>query len=235
MDNNKLEIQLKEINQKLDLLTEQASITAKRQRELEELKDDLQRIGTDIFQSAIVELDEVGNHFDASDVLHLIKKVLRNTRNLSKMFDQLESVNDFINDFAPSGKVAFLELLSTLDEMDRKGYFEFIKESANIADKIVTSFSVDDVRLLGDNIVSIMNTIKSLTQPDMLAAMNNAVSIYKDLDFEIDEKVSYFKLFKEAKTPEMRRGIAYGIQFLKSLSANAEQQNKQKPSDYLKE
>ena len=70
-----------------------------------------------------------------------------------------------------------------------------------------------------------MNTIKSLTQPDMLAAMNNAVSIYKNLDFVVDENVSYFKLFKEAKTPEMRRGIAYGIQFLKSLSTNVEGQS----------
>lgn len=225
MDTNKLDSQLSEINKKLDLLTEQAAITARRQREFEELKDDLQRIGTDIFQSAVVELNEVANHFDANDLLHLIKKVLRNVRNLSKMFDQLESVNDFIRDFAPSGKVAFLELLSTFDEMDRKGYFEFIKESTKVIDKVVTSFNVDDIRLLGDNIVSIMNTIKNLTQPDMLAAMNNAVSIYKNLDFVIDDKVSYFKLFKEAKTPEMRRGIAYGIQFLKSLSKNAHQLN----------
>ncbi len=225
MDNNKIEAQLNEINKKLDLLTEQAAITARRQREFEEFKDDLQRIGTDIIQTAVVELDEVANHFDASDLLHLVKKVLRNVRNISKMFDQLESANDFIKDFAPSGKVAFLELLSTFDEMDRKGYFEFIKESGKIVDKVVTSFSVEDIRLLGDNIVSIMNTVKSLTQPDMLAAMNNAVSIYKNLDFEIDEKVSYLKLFKEAKTPEMRRGIAYGIQFLKKLSANVEEQN----------
>ena len=226
MDNNKIEKQLNEINRKLDILTEQVSLTARRQQEFEELKDDLQKIGTDIVQSAIVELDEVSQHFDASDILHLVKKILRNIRNISKMFDQIESVNDFIKDLAPGAKVAFLELLSTLDEMDRKGYFEFFKESTTIIDNIVTSFSPEDVRLLGDNIVSIMSTIKTLTQPDMLSAMNNAVSIYKNLDFVVDEKVSYVKLFREAKTPEMRRGIAYGIEFLKRLSGNVEQQKK---------
>ncbi len=42
----------------------------------------------------------------------------------------------------------------------------------------------------------------------MLQAINNAVSVYKKLDIEIEENVSYFQLFKRMNTPEMRNGIS---------------------------
>ncbi len=210
---------LEEIDEKLTFLTEQMKLQARRQQELQELKDDLNRIGTDIFQAAVTELDEVATHFDTEDVLYLIKKLLRNTRNIAKMVEQLESMADLLEDATPIGKQAFLDLLVTLDELDRKGYFEFLRESARIFDNIVTSFSVEDVRLLADNIVTILETVKNLTQPDMLSAINNALSVYKNLDIKVDEKISYRELLRQARTPEMRRGLAFGIQFLKNLAA----------------
>ena len=210
---------LEEIDEKLTFLTEQMKLQARRQQELQELKDDLNRIGTDIFQAAVTELDEVATHFDTDDVLYLIKKLLRNTRNIAKMVEQLESMADLLEDATPIGKQAFLDLLVTLDELDRKGYFEFLRESARIFDNIVTSFSVEDVRLLADNIVTILETVKNLTQPDMLSAINNALSVYKNLDIKVDEKISYRELLRQARTPEMRRGLAFGIQFLKNLAA----------------
>ncbi|UCH65165.1 MAG: DUF1641 domain-containing protein, partial [Ignavibacterium sp.] len=75
-----------------------------------------------------------------------------------------------------------------------------------------------DVKLLGDNIVTILNTVKNLTQPEMLQAINNALAVYKNIDFEIDEKVSLFSLIKDLNTPEAKKGLAVGIQFLKNLA-----------------
>ncbi len=222
MNDQNITQRLEEIDEKLTFLTEQMRLQARRQQEMQELKDDLSRIGTDIFQSAVTELDEVATHFDTNDLLHLIKKLLRNTRNISRMIDQLESVSGLVEDLGPISKQAFLDLLWTLDELDRKGYFEFLRESARILDNIVTSFTVEDVRLLADNIVTILETVKNLTQPDMLSAINNALAVYKNLDIEVDERISYRELFRQARTPEMRRGLAFGIQFLKNLAATAE-------------
>jgi uncharacterized protein YjgD (DUF1641 family) len=218
MNNTELEKRLDEINRKLDVLTGQMMQYERRQRKWQELKDDLSRIGADVFQTAVTELDEVSQHFDARDLLHLLKKLLRNTRNLTKLIDLMKSFADLLNDAAPIGKQAFLDLLSTLNELERKGYFGFLKELLRVGDKIVTTFSVDDAKALGDNITTILLTVKSLTQPDMLMAVNNAVSVYKNLDIKVDEKISYWELFKSARTPEMRRGMAFGFQFLRNLS-----------------
>jgi len=217
--NNSIDKKLEAIDQKLAVLTEQLAIQARRQREMQELKDDLNRIVTDMFQSTVVELEEVSSNFDITDLLYLLKRLLRNVKNLSKMLEQVESMNDLSRDLVPIGNQAYLNVLSKLDELDRKGYFEFFGESLKIVDNVVTSFTTEDVRLLSENIVQILNTVKNLTQPDVLVALNNAVYVYKSLEIDIQKKVSYWDLWREAKKPEMRRGLAFTIQFLKNLVA----------------
>jgi len=225
MEKKDVEKQLAEINRKLDFLTEQMEINARRQQEWQELKEDLNRIGIDLFQSAVTELDEVSHHFDSQDLLHLLKKLLRNTRNLSRLLDQIESVHDMLTDAIPIGRDAFIDLLYTLNELEQKGYFDFFRELLQVVDNVVTSFSPEDVEALADNVVTILQTVRELTQPDMLIAVNNAVSVYKNLDIHVREKISYWELFRSARTPEMRRGIAFGIQFLKNLAAVSEPAN----------
>ena len=224
MEDKTMQNQIDEINRKLDIVLEEIELQKKHRREVEDLKDDLMRVGNDLYSTAVTELEEVHDQLETGDILHLGKKLLRNVRNFNKMFDQLESARDFLEDVSPLVRESIIDYMNKLDEFDRKGYFQFLKEMTNVMDRVVTSFSVEDVKLLGDNIVTILNTVKNLTQPDMLNAINNAVSVYKKLDIEIEEKISYFELFKRMRTPEMRRGMAFAIKFLKSL---AEQQTKE--------
>jgi uncharacterized protein YjgD (DUF1641 family) len=53
------------------------------------------------------------------------------------------------------------------------------------------------------------------------------VSVYKNIDFTVDSKVSLFSLIKELNSPETRRGLAVGLKFLKNLSTLEEQNNKE--------
>jgi uncharacterized protein YjgD (DUF1641 family) len=92
-----------------------------------------------------------------------------------------------------------------------------MRELMRALDNVVESFSVEDVRALGDNVVTILNTVKNLTQPDMLQAVDNALTVYKKLDINVEEEVSFFTLIKGLNTPEMKRGMAFGMQFLKSM------------------
>jgi uncharacterized protein YjgD (DUF1641 family) len=218
--------QIDEINQKLDTILEEIELQKKHRRAMEDLKDDLYRVGKDLYETAIVELEEVHDHLNTGDILHLGKKLLRNVNNLSRAFDQMEGARDFLRDVSPLVRESILDLMKKLDEFDRKGYFQFAKEIQKAADNVVTSFTADDVKNLGDNIVTILNTIKNLTQPDMLHAINNAVSVYKNIDVKVDEKVSFFSLLKEMNSPEAKRGLAVGLKFLKNLAAIENQNNK---------
>jgi len=107
--------------------------------------------------------------------------------------------------------------MNKLDEFDRKGYFQFIKELSKVMDNVVVSFSPEDVKHLAENAVTILNTVKNLTQPDMLKAVNNAVAVYKNLDVDVSEKISFFSLIKELNKPEVKKGLAFGLKFLENL------------------
>ncbi|RMF59868.1 MAG: DUF1641 domain-containing protein [Calditrichaeota bacterium] len=210
--------QLQDIQNKLDIVVAQVEEQRRKQREMEELKHDLILIGKDAFQAAVNELEEVAPYFETADLVYLLKKLLRNTRNLTRMLEQLESISDFWEDVKPISKEAFKGLLETLDEMDRKGYFEFFTEALKIVDTIVTSFTVEDVKQLRENVTSILLTVKNLTQPDMLVTLNNAVGFYKKMDIDVKENVTFREIFKQLKDPEVKRGLVFLLEFVKSMA-----------------
>ncbi len=206
------------LHQKLDIVLEEFALQRRHRQEIDDLKDDLMRVGKDMYQSALVELEDVHDHLSTGDIMHLGKKFLRNVNTITATFEQLESLRDFLQDAAPLARESFIDLMNRLDEFDRKGYFPFLKEMGKVADKVVTSFSADDVKNLGENIVTIVNTVKHMTQPDMLHAINNALNVYKKLDAEVKEDISLLSLLKELNTPEARKGLAFAIRVLKSLA-----------------
>jgi len=213
-----IEIQIQEINKKLDFLTEQMLEQSKKQREMQELKNDLTLIGKDVFDAAVTELEDIAPYFDTKDLVHLLKKLLRNTKNLTRLLNQVESAEDLYRDLQPLGKQVFDEVLATLNELDQKGYFEFMKESFQILDTIVTSFSVEDVRMLRENITTILLTVKGMTQPEMLNAANNALQFFRKMDIEVEEKTSLMSIIKKMNDPEVKRGMVYMLEFVKNMA-----------------
>jgi len=224
MASQNLELQLQSIDKKLDLISEELAIVRRQRQELNELKDDLTIIAKDVFSTAIEELEDIAPFVQTGDFLHLLKKILQNTHNITMVMTKFESGLDFFEDAKPVGKELFNDALEKLDEMDRKGYFLFVKELFNVVDKVVGHFSVDDVKLLGDNVITILETVKSLTQPDMLEAINNAVGIYQILDPKDTPEYSIWKVMRELNTPEMKRGIGFIITFLKKITEEQEKQ-----------
>jgi uncharacterized protein YjgD (DUF1641 family) len=226
MADQNLELQLQSINKKLDLISEELAVVRKQREELNELKQDLTIIAKDLFNTAIEEFEDIAPFVQTGDFLHLLKKILQNTQNITMVMTKFESGLDFFADAKPVGKELFNDTLEKLNEFDQKGYFHFIKELINVADRVVEHFSEEDVKLLGNNIISILETVKSLTQPEMLSAINNAVGIYQNLDPTDAPQYSVWKLMRELNTPEIKRGIGFVMAFLKKITKEQEIQNK---------
>jgi len=146
----------------------------------------------------------------------------RHRETLNATYEQLESLRDFLRDAAPLARESFLGLMEKMDELDRKGYFAFIRESGEILDHVVTSFSVDDVKKLGENIVTILTTVKNLTQPEIMHTINNALTVYNSVDVQVPGNVSLYSLLRELNTPEAKKGLTYAIRFLKAVATSAE-------------
>jgi uncharacterized protein YjgD (DUF1641 family) len=99
---------------------------------------------------------------------------------------------------------------------DEKGYFAFARAGAGIADRVVTSFTEEDVEALGDNIVLILNTVKEMTQPEVMGMLRRTIHTVQDQD-DTGEPPSMFALVKEMRDPQVRRGLARMLAALRSM------------------
>lgn len=230
--------QLAEISQKLDLmaqsigvlgaqvnyLMERAEVNRRRQQTWDDLFEDLTPIVNDVYQVAETQLEEMQQFVTLDDVMELAKRLARNTRNLNDMLDTLESAQDFIRDAAPLTKDMMTEATTQLGELERKGYFGFARQGMYVMDQIVTSFNEDDVKQLGDNVVLILNTVKALTQPEMMTMLNNLTQGFHDAESEAQAgqlDIGMFGLLKQMRDPEVRRGLAITLETLRRVSAQA--------------
>jgi len=225
---------LDELNNKLDQLTasvaalgeqvaylgEKAYEDRRRQREWDELREDLTPVISDVYEVTVEQLEEIQAYVQLEDVASLAKRLARNTRTFNELLDQVESANDFVKDFVPLSQDMVEQAILMLNDMEQKGYFGFVRQGQYVMDQIVTSFSEDDVRQLGDNVVLILNTVKALTQPQMMDLVNSLTSGFQEVEGEADElPTSMFGLMREMRDPEVRRGLAITMQVLKKVSA----------------
>lgn len=208
------------LDQKLDRVLAEVDEIRRLRREVEELKEDLTRVGKDVFQATVTELEDVAPFADSRDFAALAKRLMRNVNMMHELLVQLESAREFLADATPLGRQLFHDGLAKLDELDRKGYFAMAGELQRALDNVMANFTVQDVRLLADNLPAILQTVKNLTQPQMLQAINNAVEVYQQIDFSTMEEYSLWRAFREANKPEMRRGLGFLIVFLRNLSSH---------------
>jgi len=214
-----------ELNEKLDSLTTQVAFLSeearqqqRRRQEWDDLKNDLTPVASDMYRLAVDQLDEVESYVQLEDGLRLMKRLMRNTRNLEQMLDQMESMMALWQDLNPLTQDAFLALMNRLDEMERKGYFAFFRGGMSIMDQIVTSFSEDDVEQLGQNVVLILNTVKEMTQPEIMMLMQNTAHVMREE--EPIEDVSMMSILRQLNDPAVKRGLAKTLTVLKTVSEN---------------
>ncbi len=205
------------LHQKLDYLTEQMEAQQRRQRELEELKQDLIPIVNHMFKLSIEELAEIGSDFELEDLLFLLKRALRNTRTLLKLMDYLEGAMGLAEETSRMGKEIFNTAVEELDRLERQGYFAFLREAWRILERIVSEFSEEDVRALGDNIVTILTTVRNMTQPEVLAMANKAIEAIRPVE-EPAKPPSTLALMREFSDPKVRMGMARMLNLVKALA-----------------
>ena len=187
---------LTQMNEKLDTLIVFMEEQQKRQRAMEELRDDMVPIANQLIKLTIDELAEIGTEFRGEDLLFLLKRLLRNTHLLIKMVDQLEAVMGFADEGRLLGKQVFNTMVEKLDELEHKGYFQLAGEGAQVLDRLVEEIEPADVQALGDTMVQ---SLKSLREPAP------------------EKAPSMLGLLKEMNDPQVRIGLSRMLNVMKSL------------------
>jgi uncharacterized protein YjgD (DUF1641 family) len=219
------------LHQKIDILTtqvtfltKQAELQQRRQQEFDELKQDMIPIANHMIKLTIDELAEIDPEFEIEDLLFMLKRVLRNVPLLLTMFDRFEALMGITDEVELLGKQVFSTAVENLDQMERDGYFAFAREGWGILERIVAEFSEEDVKALGDNVVTILTTVRNMTQPEIMTMANNAIGVIQEVPPET-ETPSAISLLRELSNPKTRRGMARMINLLQVLDEQPSKPN----------
>lgn len=135
------------------------------------------------------------------------------------------ALSELTRDLSPIASQGFETVTRVMTDAEERGYTGFARSSLGVVDKVVTSFSEEDVEALGDNVVLILETVKEMTQPEVMTLLRSTLQNVHDTP-EPAEPPSIFSLLGQMREPEVRRGLARLIVFLRGLGnveiANAE-------------
>ena len=212
------------MNERMAWLSEQAELQRRRQQEWDDLWADLSPVIREMYGATVEQMSGLEQYVQMEDLQTLARRLARNTRNINEMLDLLESGFELYRDASPLIKEMVGHAVGTLDAFERKGYFGFVRQGQYVLDQIVTSFSEQDVRKLGDNIVLILNTVKSLTQPEMMNLISSLTQGFHEAEMQVDERsTSFLALLRQMGDPDVRRGLAITLRTLKLISQQAPQ------------
>ncbi len=222
MDQSMVELnhKLDELSAQVAYLAEQAQAAERQRADRAELMRDLTPIANEAFRLSVEQLEEIQEYVELDDFLRLVKRVARNGRNFEKMLNQLESMMDLAETVGPLANEAFGKAVHELTEMERKGYFTFAQGGMQIMDNVVTSFTEEDVNRFGDNVVLILNTVKDMTQPEIMNFVRNTLLVAEQ-EIEKPVDISYTGLMRQMRDPEVRRGLALTMRVLQVVGSQA--------------
>jgi uncharacterized protein YjgD (DUF1641 family) len=133
-----------------------------------------------------------------------------------------ESYSDLVSDLTPIASQGMESVTKVMAEAEDRGYIDFARSGLGVVERVVTSFSEEDVEALGDNIVLILETVKEMTQPEVMQMMQSTFHTVQDLDDETTEPPGMLALLGQMRDPEVRRGLNKMIAALKSMGQVSE-------------
>lgn len=218
-----LEAKIDLLTERVLVLTDEAEQRARQRRMLEELGGDLSRISGDALEVVTRELDSLSATADLADSVRLLRRLVEAAPDIDRAVSALQQASALIDDVAPLGTDVLAAVTDRLADAERKGYFTFARAGGRIADRIVTSFDEDDLEQLGDNVVTILETVREVTQPELLTLLGRMIEAVQAeqrlIEDDHGDAPSFWAIAKELRDPDVRRGMARALHTLKAVSA----------------
>jgi len=214
-----------ELTQKIDLLasqvaylTEQARIAERARDSYQELVDTMMPIAREGMNMVSAEMEDVQAYLDPQDLIRLLKKLVRHAPQMEMLVDQIDGVSDLLEIAGPISKEAMNKATEVFGDLEHKGYFGFAEAGMGMMDNIVTSFSKEDVQKLSDNVVLILNTVKDMTQPEIMNFVRGTLLVAES-EVQKPVDISYGALLAQMRDPAVRRGLALTMRVLRVVGA----------------
>ncbi len=219
MTENNIQTKIDDLDRKLDQIMEEVVAQRQNREAVNDLVGDLAIVGKDAFNGMVDHLDKAGIELDTDSVEQMIMGLLRNINNLSMLLMTLESMTDLLRDASPIIKQVGIDAVDMFNEVDRKGYFEVLRQITGALDRVMARFTKEDLQGLGDKVESVLNTLLVIIDPAFMSKIGMFVRTYKEIDHENIPEYSIFRVMREMNKPDMKKSIGFIMTFLKEINS----------------
>ncbi len=140
---------------------------------------------------------------------------------------------DVTGDLTPIMRQAITALSEGLEDAEQRGYLGFVRELMGLGDRVATSFSPQDVRALSDNVVTILEALREMTQPEVMSMVRRAAHVVGEPADATTPPRSLIGIARELREPSVRQGLDQLLGVLRSMgeaqnhTTNPKQENSQ--------
>lgn len=193
-------------------------VEARKAREgWEDLKHDIEPLTKQAFKILLKELGEVEAGFQLEDIFLLIKRFLRNIRNIAYALEQLETVIEMWHTAEPMLKSTMHQIIRYLGTLEQKGVFRTYEAMLEIRGKVAQHYGPEDLQEMGDGFVQLIGLLKKVTTPEMLALLDKLSDLPMQMKLEEAKPVGMFGLVGAMGDKEMQKSLGVVLQMTKAL------------------
>jgi uncharacterized protein YjgD (DUF1641 family) len=133
--------------------------------------------------------------------------------------ERWEVLDELVRDATPVARQAMGSMTDRLDALQQRGYLEFVGSGIGVVDRIVGAFGREDVEALGENVVLMLQTLREMTQPEVLGLLRRTVELAHEPTGPAVEPPSLLALAGRMRRPEIRHGLDRLLRLVEGMTA----------------
>jgi len=203
---------------RLDRLEAQIAPLNATAKAIGELREELAPRVNEAVQALIVELTDVEADFQLEDLLFLIKKIMRNVKNLNFVLDQMKNLIDFALTAEPLLKSSVPQAISYLDDLEQRGVFRLLGTSIEVLKKIGDSYSTEDLQQIANGLVRLAGILKKLTAAEALDLLERLADLPSRVNVSDARAVGPWGMLRGMGEPQVQQGLGILLELTRGLA-----------------
>lgn len=212
------------IMDRLDRLENQIAPLTASAKAIGELREELAPRVNEAVQALIVELADVEADFQIEDLVFLLKKMMRNIKNLHFVLDQMKNLIDFALTAEPLFKSTVPQVISYLDDLERQGVLRLLGAGMEVLRKVGASYSAEELQQTADGMVRLAGILKKLTAPEALDLLERSADLPSRVNIAGAQVVGPWGMLRGMGDPHVQQGLGVLLELTKGLAVLKTQQ-----------
>ena len=154
------------------------------------------------------------------DVTQIEKRLDQLTAQMERLVERQAKREELFDELSPVLREVMATATQKLDAVEKRGWFAFAGALGEVAERVLDHYSADDVRALGGAIVSILDTVRALTQPEVLAIMGEAGDALQHADEA--KPIGLVGMVRASRHADVQKGMAVLMELLRHVGRAAE-------------